>query len=84
MTDDALSFEEAYTQLEQTVRSLEEGGRPLDETTRLFEEGMRLAYICQQHLNTTELKITHLQHSFAEQMEFGTNTSRNSDAEDQA
>jgi exodeoxyribonuclease VII small subunit len=79
--DNVLSFEDAYTQLEQTVRTLEEGGMPLDETTRLFEEGMRLAHICQQHLNTAELKITHLQQSFGEQIEFGTNASHNSDAE---
>ena len=79
--NNALSFEDAYTQLEHTVRTLEEGGMPLDETTRLFEEGMRLAHICQQHLNTAELKITQLQQSFGEQMEFGTNASHNSDAE---
>ena len=67
---DNLSFEEAYSQLEQTVRALEEGGVALEEATRLFEDGMRLARICQQHLSATELKITHLQRSFGEQMEF--------------
>lgn len=62
------SFEEAYTRLEETVRSLESGNLTLDEATRLFEEGMHLARICHQHLSTTELKITHLQRSFGEQM----------------
>ena len=81
VADNAISFEDAYTQLEQLVRTLEEGGMPLNETTRLFEEGMRLAQICQQHLNTAELKVTHLQQSFGEQMELGTNVSHNSDAE---
>ena len=62
------SFEEAYTKLEETVRALEAGGTTLEEATRLFEEGMRLARICHQLLSTTELKITHLQRSFGEQM----------------
>ena len=65
-----LSFEEAFARLEQTVQSLEAGGLTLEEATRLFEEGMRLARICHQHLSATELKITHLQRSFGEQMRF--------------
>ncbi len=64
-----LPFEEAYAQLEQTVKALEAGGIPLDEATRLFEEGMRLARVCQEHLAATELKVTRLQRSFGEQME---------------
>ena len=63
-----LSFEEAYKQLEETVRALEAGGVTLEEATRLFEEGMRLARLCHQYLSATELKITHLQRSFGEQM----------------
>ncbi len=50
------------------MRALEAGGTTLEEASRLFEEGMRLARICHQHLSTTELKITHLQRSFGEQM----------------
>ena len=61
-------FEEAYTQLEEAVRALEAGGVTLEEATRLFEEGMRLARVCHQYLSATELKITHLQRSFGEQM----------------
>ena len=62
------SFEETYTQLEEAVRALEAGGTTLEESTRLFEEGMRLARICHQYLSATELKITHMQRSFGEQM----------------
>ena len=54
--------------MEETVRALESGGATLEEATRLFEEGMRLARVCHQYLNTTELKITQLQRSFGEQM----------------
>ena len=62
------SFEEAYNQLEEAVRALEAGGVTLEGATRLFEKGMRLARMCHQYLSATELKITHLQRSFGEQM----------------
>ncbi len=62
------TFEQAYEKLEETVRALEAGDVPLEEATRLFEQGMQLASICHQHLSATELKITHLQRSFGEQM----------------
>ncbi|MCH7706571.1 MAG: exodeoxyribonuclease VII small subunit [Chloroflexi bacterium] len=68
-TSEQPSFEEAFTRLEEAVRTLEAGGVSLEEATRLFEEGMRLARVCHQHLSATELKITHLQRSFGEQME---------------
>jgi exodeoxyribonuclease VII small subunit len=61
-------FEEAFSRLEQTVQKLEAGGLTLEEATRLYEEGMRLARICNEHLSRTELKISHLQTSFGEQM----------------
>lgn len=65
-----LSFEEAFTRLEQTVQALETGGLALEEATRLFEEGMRLARLCNEVLSATELKVTRLQTAFGEQMRF--------------
>ena len=65
-----LSFEEAFTRLEQTVQALETGGLSLEEATRLFEEGMRLARLCNEVLSATELKVTRLQTAFGEQMRF--------------
>ncbi len=62
------SFEETFAQLEEAVHTLEAGGVTLEEATRLFEEGTRLARVCHQYLSATELKITHLQRSFGEQM----------------
>ena len=62
------TFEEAFVKLEETVKALEAGGVTLEDATRLFEEGMHLARICHQRLSATELKITHLQRSFGEQM----------------
>ena len=66
--NDELSFEEAYSHLEETVHALEEGGLSLAEATRLFEEGMRLARICNEFLSSAELRITRLQTAFGEQM----------------
>lgn len=66
--NDDLSFEEAYTRLEETVHALEEGGLSLADATRLFEEGMSLARICNELLTSTELRITRLQTAYGEQM----------------
>ena len=62
------SFEDAFTQLRETVSALEAGGLTLDEATKLFDKGMRLAKACNELLTAAELKITRLQRSFGEQM----------------
>ena len=62
------SFEEAFERLEQTVKKREDGGLSLEESTSLFEYGINLAQLCNQMLSETDLKITQLQTSFAEQM----------------
>ena len=67
-SNEDLSFEEAYSRLEETVHSLEEGGLSLSEATRLFEEGMKLARVCNELLSSAELKITRLQTAYGEQM----------------
>ena len=79
--NEELSFEEAYTSLEETVRALEEGGLSLAEATRLFEEGTRLARICNELLSAAELRITRLQTAYGEQMRLLTEE-REQDAED--
>lgn len=66
--NDELSFEQAYSRLEETVHALEEGGLSLAEATRLFEDGMRLARLCGELLSSAEMKITRLQTAFGEQM----------------
>ena len=58
-----LSFEEAYTKLGVTVQALETGGLALESATELYEEGIRLVRLCNQLLNTAELKITKLKDS---------------------
>ena len=66
--NEEISFEEAYTNLEETVRALEEGGLSLAEATRVYEEGTRLARICNELLSSAELRITRLQTAYGEQM----------------
>ena len=55
-----LSFEEAFTELEDTVSRLEGGGLTLDESIALFERGMKLAKHCGQKLDDAELKVSQL------------------------
>ncbi len=63
-----LTFEEAFTRLQQTVQKLEAGNLSLEEATRLYEDGMGLAKACSEKLDQAELKVTRLQQVFAEQM----------------
>ncbi len=55
-----MTFEEALAKLEETVHRLEEGNLPLDEAVALFEEGTRLAHLCNQQLDSAELKVKQL------------------------
>jgi exodeoxyribonuclease VII small subunit len=55
-----LSFEDAYTRLEETVRALESGELTLEAATDLYEEGMRLVRLCGGLLSEAELKMTKL------------------------
>ena len=65
-----LSFEEAFTRLEEVVHKLEQGGLSLESATNLFEEGMHLTHRCNELLSKTELQIEHIQTSYGAQMGF--------------
>lgn len=69
MTEEELSFEEAFNKLEETVQKLEQGGLPLEKAIALFEEGMRLAKICNDRLDAAQLRISQLQSILAKEME---------------
>lgn len=56
----ALSFEEAFKELEALVEQMEEGNLPLDETLRLFERGTLLSRHCQALLEKAELRLKQL------------------------
>lgn len=55
-----LSFEEAFQELEETVRRLEAGGLSLDEAIALYERGQELAELCGARLQEAELRIDRL------------------------
>ena len=54
----ALSFEDAYRRLEETVGQLERGELALTDAELLYRQGMDLANRCQQLLTEAELRIT--------------------------
>ncbi len=55
-----LSFEQTYSQLEETVQKLESGNLPLAEAITLYEQGMVLAQQCGIRLDEAELTIKKL------------------------
>jgi exodeoxyribonuclease VII small subunit len=57
---EALSFEEAFDQLQSAVGQLEEGDLTLEEAIALYERGMRLAQHCSDLLDTAELQVQQL------------------------
>ena len=52
-----LTFEQAFTELEENVHKLEAGGLTLEEGMALFERGQALAAHCSKKLDEAELKI---------------------------
>jgi len=60
MTDEQITFEAAFAQLEETVSRLEAGNLSLEESITLFEEGMRLAQVCGTRLDAAELRVNQL------------------------
>ena len=57
---DELSYEQAFSELEDVVRLLEEDGRSLEEALGLFERGQALAARCAALLDRAELRIRQL------------------------
>ncbi|MBO0779951.1 MAG: exodeoxyribonuclease VII small subunit [Ktedonobacteraceae bacterium] len=57
---DNLSFEEAFTQLEEAVAALQDGQLPLDRALHYYQEGMKLAQRCNELLQAAELTVQKL------------------------
>ena len=57
---ETLTFEQAYSQLEETVQQLDTGNLPLAEAISLFQRGMALAKHCGLQLDNAELSIKRL------------------------
>jgi exodeoxyribonuclease VII small subunit len=62
MTDSnqTLSFEAAYAELETIIARLDSGDLPLEESLTLFERGRKLAQHCQNLLDNAELRVNQL------------------------
>src|SRR5579859_3684221 len=54
------TFDQTFTQLEETVAALESGQLDLNDAVDLFERGMRLAQACQEILDRAELRVSQL------------------------
>ena len=52
-----LSFEQAYSQLEETVQQLEAGNLPLQQVIALYQRGTALVKYCSLQLDNAELSI---------------------------
>lgn len=55
-----LTFEQAFAELEETVRRLEAGGLTLEESLALYERGQALAAYCNAQLDQAELRVRQL------------------------
>jgi exodeoxyribonuclease VII small subunit len=54
---DTLSYEVAFSLLEETIAELESGERKLEESIQLYERGQALLKRCSSLLDQAELKI---------------------------
>jgi exodeoxyribonuclease VII small subunit len=67
MSDGAgLTFEEAYSLLQETVARLESGNLPLEESLALYEHGTRLAALCAGQLERAELRVLEIESALGE------------------
>jgi exodeoxyribonuclease VII small subunit len=57
----ALSFEEAFAQMQTIISQLENGDIPLAEAITTFEQGMHLAQHCSTLLDHAQLQIQSLE-----------------------
>jgi len=57
---EALSFEEAFEQLEAAVEALQDGQMPLERALQYYEEGMKLTQHCNDLLEKAELRVQQL------------------------
>ena len=52
-----LSYEEAYTRLQEVLGRLESGDTPLEESLQLYAQGTQLAAHCATKLEEAELAV---------------------------
>jgi exodeoxyribonuclease VII small subunit len=69
VNEEAVSFEQALQELEDTVARMEAGNLTLTETLDLYERGMLLIRVCGKQLDGAELRITELRRALEEVFE---------------
>lgn len=57
MTQETLSFEQAFQRLEEILEKMNSGKTPLEESLKLFEEAEILIRSCNQRLASAEERI---------------------------
>jgi exodeoxyribonuclease VII small subunit len=57
---DALTYEQAFSELESIIAALEDENHSLEESLALFERGQELAKYCTDQLDQAELKVKQL------------------------
>lgn len=55
-----MTYEQALSKLEETVKQLEKGDKSLDESMKLFKEGNELGAYCLKCIEDARLKIEQL------------------------
>lgn len=60
MSEEKISFEAAFAELETIFTRLDSGELTLDESVALFERGRKLSDLCQKLLDEAELRISQL------------------------
>jgi exodeoxyribonuclease VII small subunit len=55
-----ITFEAAFTDLNEVVQQLEQGNLTLEEMITLYERGQALASHCQKQLDQAELRVIQL------------------------
>lgn len=60
MSQEPLSFEEAFKRLENILNTMNSGKTSLEESLKLFEEAENLIRTCSARLNSAEQKIEQL------------------------
>lgn len=57
---EALTFEEAFAQLESAIAALQDGQMPLESALQQYQDGMKLAQYCNELLQKAELSVQQL------------------------
>ena len=58
--EEPVSFEKAFSRLEEILEKMNSGALALDESIRLYEEADSLIQVCNKKLNQAETKIESL------------------------